>query len=164
MRNACLSPASKDIFIYLVRSTSGFLATNAPDNAALLFDFITQPKTTISTGKVDGLGIGVHVAFVTTEVPAGNRFVGSTAQKAVQIIADDTPNSPVFGVADVGTPTGTGDARVFPLTIKNYVNSLKGGQSGQPAALYQTYHLARIEPCCGPGRAVYRELRRESLP
>lgn len=128
-RNACLSPTSKDIFIYVVRSSSGFLATNGLDNAGFLFEFITQPKTTTARGKVDGLGVGVHAAFVTAEVPTGSRYVGATDQKAVQIIADDLANSPVFGKADVGTPTDTGDATIYPLTIKNYVNALKGGDN-----------------------------------
>lgn len=128
-RNTCLSPTSQDIFIYLVRSTSGFLATNVPalDNAAFLFQFITEPRQTTGTGKINGLEVGVHVAFVTA-VPA-DRVVAGTPQSAVLMIADDTANSSIFGKADVGTPSATGNATVYPLTIKNYVNNLKGGDN-----------------------------------
>ena len=94
-RNDCLSPTSKDIFIYLVRPAGGFIATTFQDNAAVLFDFITRARTDLGHGKVDGLGVGVHVAFVTTEVPSANRLLGiacCNGQKEVQIIADESPD------------------------------------------------------------------------
>jgi hypothetical protein len=126
-RNACVSPNSKDIFIYFVDLTGGFLATNNLGTPELLFQFITAPNTaTGQRGKVFGLGVGVHVRFKNAEVPTENRLVVGN-QKAVQIIADGLANSAVFGRADVGTPTNTGNATVYPVTIKNYVNSLKGG-------------------------------------
>lgn len=126
-RNSCLSPTSKDIFIYLVRPAGGFLATNFTEgNVAAVFDFITRPATATAagSGKVEGLGVGVHVAFVTTGISAANRGLvttPSTSQKAVQIIANESPDSFVFGVADQGTPSATGDATVWPVKIKNYV-------------------------------------------
>ena len=130
-RNACLSPTSKDIFIYLVTVPGGgFIGqtSNGLSTPELLFEFITAPREQTTTGKVNGLGVGIHVAFRTAEVPSGDRGVGTLGQKAGQIISDDSPDSFVFGVADQGTPSATGDARVFPVKIKNYVVNGGGTQ------------------------------------
>ena len=151
-RNACVSPSSKDIFVYLVTAPGGgFLGTApAPTGcssllaADCLFKFVNEPATSTGTGKVDGLNMGVHVAYVTTSavacqiptevVPIGSRGVGTLGQLAVQIIADDCPDSFVFGKADQGTPTNTGNAWVWPVKIKNYV--VNGGGT---TATWQTY-------------------------
>lgn len=131
VRNACLSPTSKDIFIYLVRPAAGILHStfgSSPDSAAFLFDFITRAPVAAGTGKVDGLGVGVHVAFVTAVVADRGITlpVGTTPQKAVQIIVDESPDSFVFGAADQGTPSATGDATVWPVKIMNYVATATG--------------------------------------
>ncbi len=129
-RNDCLSPTSKDIFIYLVRPAGGFLATTFQEgNAAEVFDFITRARDAAGAGKVNGLGVGVHVQFVPTEVPAASRGVGTLGQKAVQIIANESPDSFVFGAADQGTPSATGDATVWPVKIKNYVVNGGGAEA-----------------------------------
>lgn len=144
-RNSCLSPTSKDIFIYLVTAPGGgFLGANNLLAPEFLFKFITDPNVTVpdatvNTGKVDGLGVGVHVAFVTAEVLSSNRGVGTLGEKAVQIISDDDPNAFVFGAADVGTPTATGDARVWPVKIRNYVVNGGGTTADWQKFIQRTY-------------------------
>ena len=148
-RYKCLSPTSKDIFVYLVTptSTGGFLATNGfittsplPVNATKctstdsksctgLFGFITAPKFTGPNqlkGTVDGLGVGVHVAVVTT-APT-DRSVGLLGQQAVVMTVDESASAFAFGATVVGTPSNTGRSTIWPVYIKNFLtNNVTGG-------------------------------------
>ena len=140
LRNACLSPTSKDICIYLVTAPGGgFLAANGLLAPEVLFQFITAPNTPTTTGKVAGLGVGVHVAVVTADVLSANRGVGTLGEKAVRISSDESPNSFVFGVTDEGTPINTGNATVFPVTIKNYVVNGGGTQADWTKFIQRTF-------------------------
>lgn len=147
-RNTCLSPTSKDIFVYLViaNTDGGFLAhnglitTGTPADVCIadqqtglcksgLFAFITAPKTTGPNqlkGTVDGLGVGVHVAVVTT-APA-DRSVGLSGQQAVVMTVDESASAFAFGATVVGTPSNTGRSTIWPAYIKNFVtNNVTGG-------------------------------------
>jgi hypothetical protein len=147
-RHTCLSPTSKDIFIYLVTATSGggFLATNGlitmstPVNATQcattastsctgLFGFITAPNTATTTGEVDGLGVGVHVAVVTTAPTTTTRAVGgSFGQLAVAMTVDESASAFAFGSTVQGTPSQTGNSTIWPVYIKNFVDqNITGG-------------------------------------
>ncbi len=144
-RYRCLSPTSKDIFIYLVPSCSGcptpagggFLASNGlimmstvPVNATQcasttsssctgLFGFIIAPKTATTTGRTDGLGVGIHVAVVSS-APA-SRAVGVLGQQAITMTVDEVAEAFAFGATDVGTPSNTGRSTIWPVHIKNYL-------------------------------------------
>jgi hypothetical protein len=137
-RNACLSPTSKDIFVYLVTTANGgFLASNglirmsAPVDVSVLFQFISSPNVATTTGKVDGLGVGIHAAVVNT-LPT-NRTVGSLGQQAVVMTVDESASAYVFGKADVGTPTNTGNVTIWPVYIKNYLNKYVFGGVDTPS-------------------------------
>lgn len=133
-RNACLSLTTQDIFVYLVTAAGGgFLAQNGlidmsktPVDVSVLFQFITSPHTATTRGKVDGLGVGVHVAVVNT-VPV-SRAVGALGQQAVVMTVDESASAFAFGSTDEGTPSNTGNSTFWPVYIKNYLNSrIMGG-------------------------------------
>lgn len=128
-RNSCVSPQSKDIFVYLVTEPNGFLqryglvsGTN-PADVSVLFKFLTGPIdpiiTTTLTGKVLALNVGVHVAVVNTK-PA-NRAVGNLGQKAVVMVVDEALEAWAFGSTTQGTPSDTGESTIWPAYIKDYL-------------------------------------------
>jgi hypothetical protein len=153
-RYTCLSPTSKDIFVYLVTAAGGgFLAqnglitTSSPVNSTLcaplqpapakanctgLFGFITAPPNPIvvngkTTGTIDGLGIGVHVAVVNT-APTNRSVGGSFGQQAVVMTVDESPSAFAFGATDEGTPSNTGRSTIWPVYLKNFINqNVTGG-------------------------------------
>ena len=145
-RNACVSPTTKDIFVYLVtKSGGGFLQQNGLIAPEVLFQFITAA----STATPKGLGVGVHVSRVDTAVSSTSRGVGTLGQKAVQIIADEFPDSLVFGQADQGTPSATGNATVYPVTIKNWVVTRGGTDAVWKKFIQRTFshelsHIAAL--------------------
>ena len=135
-RNARVSPTSKDIFVYLVtKSGGGFLQQNGLIAPEVLFQFITAA----STATPKGLGVGVHVSRVDTAVSSTSRGVGTLGQKAVQIIADENPSSFVFGAADQGTPSATGDATVYPVKIRDYVVNGGGAEADWKKFIKRTF-------------------------
>lgn len=145
-RNACISPTSKDIFVYLVLVAAdgsfppngGFLGTNRLINTATtpvdvcgpnpttglcttgLFAYVTAPNKATTRGKVDGLGVGIHVAVVGA-APASRAVGGNLGQQAVVMTVDESPSAPVFGRTDEGTPSNTGNSTIFPVFEKNYL-------------------------------------------
>lgn len=138
-RNACLSTGSKDIFVYLVTAASGgFLATNdminmatVPVDVSVLFQFITAPNTANGTGKVNGLGVGVHVAVVNA-APV-SRAVGALGQQAVVMTVDEATSAFAFGSTDQGTPSNTGRSTIWPAYIKTYLNNNIFGRVDTPS-------------------------------
>ena len=139
-RNACLSTTSKDIFVYLVTAAGGgFLAQNGlinmatnPVDASVLFQFITAPNTATTTGKVDGLGVGVHVAVVNAAPAPASLAVGDLGQKAVVVTVDEAASAYAFGHTDVGPPTNTGISTIWPVYVKTYLNKYVFGGIDKP--------------------------------
>jgi hypothetical protein len=148
-RNDCVSPTSKDIFVYLVtKSGGGFLQENGLIAPEVLFQFITAA----STATPKGLGVGVHVSRVDAAVPSASRGLVTTpptSQKAVQITVDELPDYFVFGAADQGTPSATGNATVYPATIKSWVVTRGGTDAVWKKFIQRTFshelsHLAAL--------------------
>lgn len=167
-RNACVSPSSKDIFVYLVIPSGGggFLQANglinaaaSPPNVSVLFQFLTGPVnpviTTTTTAKLNGLNVGVHAAVVSAAptnraVPAQQSpYLG---QLAVVMTVDETLNEIGFGSTDQGTPTATGRSRISPVKAQNFIRTIFGQDTPsvwkpyvQRTASHELSHAAALE-------------------
>ena len=106
--------ATNPVDVCIQNATTGLCSTG-------LFAYITAPNTAIAgvKGKVDGLGVGIHVAVVSA-APA-SRAVGALGQQAVVMTVNESPSAPVFGRTDDGTPSNTGNSTIFPVFEKNYL-------------------------------------------
>lgn len=141
-RELCMDPNTKDVFIYVVQAAGSLLTTDAtgPGNLTLttvLFRDLVEPRTSAGTGKVAGLGLGVHVSFRSTAPPDRNVPSGATAtlQQAI-VVTESLEPQLKYGASDVGTPSATGEGTVFTQQIKNDVNRLMGSES---PSQYKTY-------------------------
>jgi hypothetical protein len=115
-RSQCLDPATKDLFVILVKA----LPSNIPSNP---LEYVSMPLS------VGGLAIATHEI---AENQTLNRVVSSSSpQKAIRITESlDTSNLSILASASYGTPNGLDNATVYTQRIIDLIKSICGSSYG----------------------------------
>jgi hypothetical protein len=124
-RSKCVDPATKDLFIILLKGdncpmnpTCGLGPSLIPTNP---FELVSNPKTS------GGLGVATHVVTPSQSYPYNDRTVTtSSTQKAVRVTEYlDPSSSDVLGVT-TGQGMSMDESKVYTVRIKNFIGSVCG--------------------------------------